>query len=155
MIRYPTALGALIVALLLPQASSRAQEHGPGPGQPRSVQLPPQLARVLRDYEAGWAKGDAKALSQLFTPDGMALPNGRPPAAGRPAIVEAYAGGGAPLRLRAIAWATADSVGYIIGGYRYGPGDGDIGKFMLALARHGTGPWMIVADIDNSNAMRR
>lgn len=155
MTRYRPLLAALFVSVLLPQASPGAQEHAPAPGQPRSVQLPPPLARILRDYEAGWAKGDAKALARLFTPDGMALPNGRPPAAGRPAIVQAYAGGGGPLRLRALAWAAADSVGYIIGGYRYGPGDGDTGKFILALARHGTGPWMIVADIDNSNAVRR
>lgn len=155
MTMYRPLLAALVGAVLLVPASSGAQEHAPGPGQPNSVQLPPQLARVLRDYEAGWATGDAKALSQLFTPDGMALPNGRPPAAGRPAIVAAYTGGGGPLRLRALAWAAVDSVGYIIGGYRYGPGDGDTGKFILALKRQGTGPWMIAADIDNANAVRR
>lgn len=155
MTMYRPLLVALVGALLLPVASSGAQEHAAGPGQPNSVQLPLPLARVLRDYEAGWAKGDARALAQLFTPDGMALPNGRPPAAGRPAIVEAYSGGGGPLRLRALAWAAADSVGYIIGGYRYGPGDGDIGKFILALKRQGTGQWLITADIDNANAMRR
>ena len=51
----------------------------------------------------------------------------------RAAIARAYAGQGGALRLRALAYAVADSVGYIIGGYRWGPGDGDVGKFVQPL----------------------
>ncbi|MBK6489682.1 MAG: nuclear transport factor 2 family protein [Gemmatimonadetes bacterium] len=132
-----------------------AQEHRAGDGQPPSVTLPAELVRVLRDYESGWRAGDAVAVSRLFSRDGMALPNGKPPAPGRDAIVRAYAGPGGDLRLRALAWAVADTVGYIVGGYRYGPGDGDTGKFVLALTRVAGGPWMIVADIDNTNGAPR
>ena len=110
------------------------------------------LALGARDYERGWRAGDAAGVAALFSEDGMALPSGRPPAPGRPAIIAAYQGPGGDLRLRALAFATADSVGYIIGAYRYGDGTGDLGKFVLALTRRGTGPWMIAADLDNTNA---
>lgn len=146
---------ALAFAFFLPAATLAAQEYAPSPGQPPSVKLPPVLTRVLRDYERGWRVGDAKAVAALFADDGMALPNGQPPAPGRAAIAAAYQGPGGDLRLRALAFATADSVGYIIGAYRYGEGTGDQGKFVLALKRRGTGPWMIAADIDNTNARNR
>jgi ketosteroid isomerase-like protein len=150
------ALASIVVSLFVIAASPvRAQEHAAGPGQPPSVTLPAELTRVLRDYEKGWRIGDAKAVAALFADDGMALPNGQPPAPGRAAIASAYAGSGGDLRLRALRWATSDSVGFIIGGYRYGPGDGDTGKFMLALTRSRGGAWMIAADIDNSNGRPR
>lgn len=145
----------LRVCLALPIGVVGAQEHAAGAGQPPSVTLPAALARVLRDYERGWRSGDAPALSRLFAPDGMALPSGTPPALGHAAIVRAYDGPGGELRLRALAYSVADSVGYIIGGYRYGPGDGDIGKFVLALTRRGGGAWLIAADIDNANPPQR
>lgn len=140
-------------ALLLAAARvAGAQEHVAGPGQPPSVVLPAALARVLRDYEAGWRAGDAAQVASLFEASGMAMPNGQPAALGRARIAQAYAGGGGPLRLRAVGHAVADSVAWILGGYRYGPGDGDTGKFVLALRRGRDGRWMIAADIDNGNA---
>ncbi|MBB4595328.1 hypothetical protein [Xanthomonas cannabis] len=36
-----------------------------------SVALPPELDRVLRDYEHAWRKGDASALVELFAEDGF------------------------------------------------------------------------------------
>lgn len=116
-----------------------------------SVKLPPELDRVLRDYEQGWSKGDVKALSALFTADGFALPNRKPPAKGAEAIQAAYAGPGGALKLRALAFATADTVGYIIGAYTYDdPRAADIGKFILALRKGPGGRWLIAADMDNA-----
>lgn len=148
---------SLASCLLLLVAGARlgAQEYQPKPGELPSVHLPAPLERVLREYERGWRAGDAVRVASLFAEQGMALPNGRPPAPGRSAIAAAYAGPGGDLRLRALAFATADSVGYIIGAYRYGEGTGDLGKFVLALARRGDGTWMIAADIDNTNAPPR
>ena len=151
-LRLPRLALLFAVATLGPLARPAAQEYRPLRGQPPSVKPPAVLVRVLRDYERGWRAGNAKEVAALFSEDGMALPNGRPPAPGRRAIAAAYQGPGGDLRLRALAFATADSVGYIIGAYRYGDGTGDLGKFVLALTRRGTGPWMIVADIDNTNA---
>lgn len=117
-----------------------------------SVTLPPALDRVLRDYERGWRTAQPDSVAALFTPDGFALPSGRPPARGRAAIAATYAGPGGDLRLRALAYETNDSLGYIIGAYGYGPGDRDVGKFVLALRREATGRWMIVADMDNASS---
>ena len=117
------------------------------------VALPPQLDRVLRDYERAWRMGDAVALASLFAEDGFVLQNNRPPIRGRPAIQAAYKSqGGGPLRLRALAFATGDTIGYIIGAYGYGNTPGDTGKFTLTFRRTPGEPWLIFSDMDNPNA---
>ena len=70
---------------------------------------------------------------------------------GKAAIEEAYRGsGGGPLALRAVAFATEGSVGYIIGAYATNPGEPDRGKFTLTLKRE-AGKWLIFSDMDNGN----
>jgi uncharacterized protein (TIGR02246 family) len=142
---------------LLAAAPAAAQEPAAPGAQGRaarrypSVALPAELERVLRDYEKAWRAGDAAALALLFTPDGFVLGNGRPPVRGRDAIRSAYQGQKGPLTLRAIAYATADTVGYLIGAYTYDPAAGDDGKFTLTLRRDRSGRWLIASDMDNSN----
>jgi hypothetical protein len=126
----------------------------PGPQQPAappaSVTLPRELDRVLRDYERHWKASDGAALSALFTDDGFISRRGiwiR----GRDAIREAYATSGGDLRLRAVGFAAADTVGYIVGAYRYGDAATDGGKFILALRRAPRGDWKIAADLDAAN----
>ena len=115
--------------------------------------LPPELDRVLRDYERAWRAGDAKAIASLFTEDGILLQNSRPPIRGRPAIQAIYEGDrGSPLRLRALAYAAGDTVGYIVGGYRYGDAPHDMGKFTITLQRAPGKPWLISSDMDSMNA---
>ena len=139
-----------LVAALALVACTALSATAQAPAHP-SVKLPPELDRVLRDYEQGWSKGDVKALSALFTPDGFAMPNRKPPAKGAAAIEAAYAGPGGPLKLRALSYATSDTVGYIIGAYTYNdPNAADIGKFILALRKGPGGRWLIAADMDNS-----
>lgn len=116
-----------------------------------SVTLPAELARVLTDYEAGWKAGDAAALANLFAEDGFVLAGGRAPVKGRAAIQRLYTHPGAPLSLRAIAYATHGDVGYIIGGFSRQPGEPDGGKFTLTLRKDGDGRWLIMSDMDNSN----
>ena len=116
-----------------------------------AVELPPELARVLADYETAWAARDAKALAGLFAEDGFVLPGGRPPVRGRAAIEQHYQGQGGPLSLRAIAYATDGSVGYILGGYTSEKGKEDDGKFTLTLLKDAGGKWWIRSDMDNSN----
>lgn len=126
-----------------------------GPALP-SVSLPPALDRVLRDYERGWRTGDAAALAALFADDGFVLQGGRPPVRGRAAIQSAYTGNaGGDLRLRALAYAVADTVGFIIGAYGYGEEAGDMGKFTLTLRRAPAGRWLIFSDMDNSSRRPR
>lgn len=131
----------------MPQTGLNAQQP--------SVKLPPELARVLTDYETSWRKGDAPALAQLFDENGFVLSSGRPPVRGRAAIQKAYTGPGGPLVLRAIAFATEGQIGYIIGGFARQAGDPDIGKFTLTLHRAGDGRWLIMSDMDNSNGPSR
>ena len=120
-----------------------------------TVTLPPELDRVLRDYERAWRTGDAAALAALFADDGFVLQGGRAPVRGREAIRTAYTGqGGAPLRLRALSYAVADTVGYIIGAYGYGETAGDQGKFTLTLRRPRGGAWLIFSDMDNASIRR-
>jgi ketosteroid isomerase-like protein len=121
-----------------------------------SVSLPADLDRVLRDYERAWRSGDASSVAALFSVDGFVLQNGRAPVRGRAAITKAYAGqAGGELRLRALAYSVADTVGYIIGAYSYGNTQGDIGKFTLTLRRPRDGQWEIFSDMDNGNQQRR
>lgn len=125
------------------------------PNEQPSVQLPPELDRVLRDYEQAWSHGDAAALAKLFAEDGFVLSPGNPIVRGRAAIEEAYRGnGGAPLALRAVAFATEGKVGYIIGAYAEHAGDKDRGKFTLTLRREPSGLWLIVSDMDNGDEPR-
>ena len=146
----------MLAAVLALPALARAQIADPiAPPPIPSVALPPELDRVLRDYEKAWQARDAAGLAALFANDGFALSNGSPAARGRPAIVERYASAGGPLALRAYAYATADTVGYIIGGFSQRAGDPDGGKFVLALRRARGGPWQIAADIENTIARQR
>ena len=116
------------------------------------VTLPPEVARVLVDYSRAWAAADLNALARLFAPDGMALPNGMPPALGADGIRRAYAqGAGAPLVLRPIAFGTSGDLAYVIGGFGPAADKPDFGKFTLVLRRSTDGHWLIVSDMDNSN----
>jgi len=120
-----------------------------------SIALPAELDRVLRAYEVAWRAGDVDALARLFTQDGFALSNQRPPVRGHAAIRTAYADAGGPLWLRATSFATDGGVGFLVGTYGYGDGKPANGKFVLALRRDGDGPWKIAADIENGNSPPR
>ena len=122
----------------------------PAPALP-SVTLPPELDRVLRDYERAWTARDAAGLAALFAEDGFVLANARPPVRGHDAIRQAYASAGGPLALRALAHATQGDVGWIVGAFAREKGAEDMGKFVLVLRRGADGRWLIAADMDNAN----
>jgi len=147
----PSTLAVVMLALAV--ASPIAGQNVPATPAPLpGVTLPPQLDRVLRDYERAWRAGDAAALAALFAEDGFVLQGGHPPVRGRSAIQAAYSGqDGGPLRLRALAFATSDTIGYIIGAYGYGDAPDDTGKFTLTLHRASDGRWLIFSDMDNTN----
>ena len=150
----------LLIAFVSAAVPARAQESSAPQSMSDalpSIALPAELDRVLRDYERAWSSGDVKALVALFTTDGFVLQPGRPPVRGHTALAEVYQGqAGGPLRLRPLAYARADSVGYIIGAYGYGDDLNDQGKFTLTLRRGGGGQWLIASDMDNgSRPVRR
>lgn len=138
---------ALVATALLLSAALAAPPSEPLP----SVALPPDLARVLTDYEQAWRARDAEAIAALFAADGFVLPAGRLPVRGRAAIQQFYRGHGGPLSLRAFHFAVDGSIGYIIGGYAATPGQPDDGKFTLTLRKDSSGRWLIVSDMDNGS----
>lgn len=138
-----------------PEAAAVDKEVAAAESSEPSVTLPPELARVLTEYEVGWKAGDAAALASLFAEDGFVLAEGRPPVKGRAAIQKAYTHPGSPLSLRAIAYASDGDVGYIIGGYVDELGQPDEGKFTLTLRKGRDGRWLIVSDMDNSNRRKQ
>ncbi len=107
-----------------------------------SVELPPELARVLTDYETAYRIG-GEELALLFAENGFVLAGGRPPVRGRSAISAYYGGARGPLSLRAIAYDVGESIGYIIGGYTSERGAPDAGKFTLTLIKDANGRWLI------------
>src|SRR5258708_34342078 len=90
---------ALIVVNLILGTPAAAAKGQPPVAQEPSVQLPPELARVLADYETAWRGRDPAAPAPLFAGGGVGLPNGHPP--GRPRRAgpppDARAGGALPL----------------------------------------------------------
>ena len=156
MCRLPRAILALGFAFFaMPLFAQNADAQSEAEALP-SITLPPEMDRVLREYEHAWSLGDAVALASLFTDDAFVLQNDAPPVRGRSAIQEIYQGqGGASLRLRALAYASGTTYGYIIGSYGFGSQSSDVGKFTLTLRRKPGERWMIFSDMDNSNAQRR
>lgn len=148
-LRIAFLLTSLILCLPL---TSGAQTPDPLGIEP--VVLPPALERVLRDYEAAWKSGDGARLAALFTEDGLVLNNGSLPVQGRTKIAQTLTQPGGDLQLRAFAYGTADSVGYIIGGYRYPQTVGPGGKYILTLRRGTDERWLIAADMENSAGRR-
>lgn len=129
---------------------------GPHPAQraaPESlpdVELPPELDRVLREYEQHWQAGNAEALVALFTEDGFVARRGGW-IRGREGLRESLQGTSSDLRLRAVAYEVGDRVGYIVGAYSYGEESSvDRGMFILTLRRALDGRWLITADLDGS-----
>lgn len=129
------------------QPAAPAPAAQPAPPAMAPIALPPELDRVLRDYERYWRGRDMPALAALFLEDGF-VPSRQGWVRGRAGIQSRYAGmAGGALKLQAYAFGTDGTVGYIVGGYGYGEG-AFTGKFVLALKRIGNGPWLIAADID-------
>jgi ketosteroid isomerase-like protein len=151
--RSAMSLLAISLLCLAPVSAQETKQQQPAAQQP-SVTLPAPLARVLTDYEVAWRNKDAAALAALFPEDGFVLPNGAPPVRGRAEIQKHYTGQGGPLALRALAFATEGSVGYIIGGYAGRAGEPDVGKFTLTLRKAEDGRWLIMSDMDNGNTRR-
>ena len=143
-------LAAVWMATVALLSVGHAVANPPATGQP-SVELPPALSRVLTDYETAWQNKDSKGLAALFTEDGFVLSSGVPPIRGRARIEKHYEGTGGPLALRAFAFATEGSIGYIIGGFARQRGEADIGKFTLTLRKAADGRWYIASDMDNGN----
>ncbi len=145
-----------VASLLMPRPVAAQSTAVPAvEAAPASVTLPPELDRVLRDYERAWRAGDGAAMAALFTEDGFAVQSGRQVARGRAAIAKNLTKPGGALQLTAYAFSTAETVGYVVGGFRYPDTTGPGGRFVLALRTGADGRWLIAADLDNSGPRQR
>ena len=141
----------LVLCGLIAITSAAVGQTPPTPNsQLPSITLPPELDRVLRDYEKHWRAGDENGLAALFTADGF-VPSPAGWVRGRAAITSQYKDQQGELQLRAHAYAVSDTVGYIVGAYGFGTDGVDRGKYLLALRRPRGGQWLIATDIDQSN----
>lgn len=144
-----TASLLVLAGMMVVAGSTHAQEKAAWPLP--VVTLPAELDRVLRDYEAAWKAGDGVQLAKVFTEDGIILPSGKLPQRGTAAIEASHTQPGGDLQLVAFAWATGDTVGYIVGGYRYPTTTGPGGKYVVTLRKGRDGLWRIAADIENAS----
>lgn len=147
----------IILAIALARAAglAPAMAQQPAPARspevvPSAIALPPSLNRVLRDYERAWRDGNGPGLAALFTDDGFAVQSGSPIRRGRVAIAPGITRPGGALQLRAHASSVSDTVGDIVGGYRYPQSTGPGGRFVLAPRMGAGGRWHIAANLDNS-----
>jgi hypothetical protein len=140
-----------VLAVLLAVKLAFGQGEAPVESPQPSITLPPDLARILTDYETDWTSGKSVALAELFAEDGFVLGESNPMVRGRANIERFYRGSHRPLSLRAVAYATDGKVGYILGGFGDAPGLPDRGKFTLTLQKDASGRWLIMSDMDNGN----
>jgi len=108
-----------------------------------SVTLPPDLERVFRDYERILRTGDARALAELFTEDGL-IPGPDGWIRGRKGIRLAQLGSSSDLPLRALSYAVDDSVAYIAA-FGSRPANPDFARLLFALRKRPDGKWLIAA----------
>ncbi|ADR21318.1 hypothetical protein MATR_10530 [Marivirga tractuosa] len=145
-LKYLLLIGLLHLSVALSNAA--AQEN------PKAIDLPKELDRVLRDYETHWQNSDAAQLASLFTEDGYILRPNKPITKGRSNIEEAYQSAGGRLVLEAYDYSIDGTTGYIIGGYKGQESLPAMGKYILTLRKE-DGKWMITADMDNRNEPRK
>ena len=150
MLKKTGCLPGIFACLLALGSMAQARAAWPLP----TVELPAELSRVLRDYEVAWKAGEGTRLAETFTQDGFIMPSGRLPERGTAAIRASHTQPGGDLQLVAFGYATADTVGYIVGGFRYPETVGPGGKFVLALRRDARRRWRIAADIENGSQER-
>lgn len=114
-----------------------------------TVELPEELARLLRAREKGW--NDKAALAPLFTEDSLVLDTREQRwIRGRDAVAEYLAGNFAkPHRVTPVACAVEGSAGHIAGYFTRPREDGSIryfGHVLISLRKGSDGAWRIAAE---------
>src|SRR5690606_41558231 len=103
----------VLLFLLLTSASTVSAQDAPSHTALPSIELPAELARVLRDYGRAWAAGDETALAELFTEDGF-VPTADGWVRGKAEIRRVYEGWSCALQFRARACGPAGRLGCVL-----------------------------------------
>ncbi|HEX6904137.1 MAG TPA: amidohydrolase family protein [Thermoanaerobaculia bacterium] len=130
-------------AHLLSPASAKLVNDPPQP----AVELPEDLARLLRDREKGW--NDKAALTALYTEDSLVLTRDPSWIRGRDEVIDhmstLYA---RPYRITPVASGTEGSTGYVAGYFTRGEADAarHFGHFLWTVKKGADGAWRIAAE---------
>jgi predicted TIM-barrel fold metal-dependent hydrolase len=114
-----------------------------------TIELPADLARLLREREKGW--NDKSALAALYTEDSLVFDRREPRwIHGRDEVTEYLAGNFAkPYHVTPIAYAVKGSAGHIAGYFTRPLDDGTtryFGQVLLSLQKGDDGAWRIAAE---------
>jgi uncharacterized protein len=131
-------------AHLLSPAGAKLVNDPPLP----AVELPADLARLLRDRESGW--NDEKALARLVTEDSLVLDAQEPAWIRGRADVSTYLAErfARPYRITPIAYRVEGSTAYIAGYFTRGDGASakHFGQVHFSLQKSTDGAWQIAAE---------
>ena len=142
---------ALAAALAAALASPvHAQPGATAPLPTPEIALPPEIDRVLRDYERAWAAGDEAGIAALFTEDGY-VGTFWGWAVGRDTVRAIHRFAMEQIRVRAHAFEAGENVGYVIASFRFEESGRDTGKIVFLLRRAPDGRWMIAGTLDGAN----
>jgi len=129
---------------LLSPAAAKLVNEPPLP----AIELPEDLARLLRTREKGW--NDKAALTGLFTEDSLLLDIREPHwIRGRDEVTTYLAGNFArPYRMTPVAYGVEGSTGHLAGYFTRGEGDSTrhFGHFLVSLRKGPDGVWRIAAE---------
>lgn len=130
---------------LLSPASAKLVRNTPPP----AVELPADLARLLREREKGW--NDQPAIARLYTEDSLILEiQDSQWIQGHAEVTEHVATRFArPYRMTPISYGMDGSAGHIAGYFTRGEGAEarHFGQFLLSLKKGSDGAWRIAAEI--------
>ena len=139
-----------IVCALAAAACARAPAHDV-PGARRAIQA------AVTEYVTATNRGDAEALTALYTDDAVLLPPDHEPIQGRDAIGAFWRQGTDPgLEVRTLRLEVDGNVGYLVGSYHLPATEAepaDSGKYVMCLRRQSDGSWKLTADIWNSSSV--
>jgi ketosteroid isomerase-like protein len=138
------ALAATLAAALA--SPVHAQPGAAAPLPTPEIALPTEIDRVLRDFERAWAAEDEAGIAALFTEDGY-VGTFWGWAVGRDTVRAMHRLAMEQIRIRAHAFAAGDSVGYVIGSFRFDESGRDTGNIIFLLRRAPDGRWMIAGTL--------
>jgi len=114
------------------------------------------IEKTLRAYEDAYNRRDAKALTAVYTPDGLLLPQGRAAVKGASALEAFWTKSmGRDLKLDLSGFEASGDVGWAAGAWSLGPSEARAsGHFMVGLKKGGDGTWRMSADTFNEGCRR-
>ena len=146
-------------------AGCGAPAETPAPAAPSAEEVTAKINQLRDNFMAAFNSGDAMALAELYTSDGIALPQNRAEVSGREAILnynkEMFEQFTPKIAVKSeeLTIAVAGDLAFDRGTYTMeltpkaagGAPITDEGKYLVVLQRQPDGAWKVLRDIDNSS----